>query len=436
MEFFEQLGTAIEQSWKDVDYLESAFPDISAQKLVEADAIQNLDPWEIISSLHATATLPDQQTDTFSDLAVTLYRSPRFSIDVYFWLDSTTSIHQHSFSGAFQVLVGSSIHSVYQFKLNQLINAHFSIGDILSGDVQALKRGDIRQIYPGQRFIHSLFHLDRPSATITVRTHQDPNTLPQYSYLKPYFAFNPFFKDPLTSRKLQSVAMLLRMRDPEVYNLIDELVSISDFQTTFLILNMAYELLIEHTRGRLQSSSEYQMPSDTFPQERGRFQGLLGRARSRHGDLANFILPVLLESQRDKALVNLRCRVVGSEHRFFLALLLNVNNRTQMFDLVKQCFPDRDAIDCICNWVNELSTTSGGSSGKNILGIEGFSHAHVLVLRNLLDGTSNGKLHRPIHKDSLPEISDDERKRIGESFQKSIILKSVLGNTPTADREP
>jgi hypothetical protein len=35
-------------------------------------------------------------------------------IEALFWVDGTTSIHQHSFSGAFQVLAGKSIHSRYR----------------------------------------------------------------------------------------------------------------------------------------------------------------------------------------------------------------------------------------------------------------------------------------------------------------------------------
>src|SRR4030095_10603662 len=109
----------------------------------------------------------------------------KFHIDIYYWLDGTTTIHQHGFSGAFQVFLGSSVHSQYSFEHERRITPHFSVGRVCLNSVELLKEGDIRTIIPGRRFIHSLFHLDRPSATITIRTYETPSALPQYDFLKP-----------------------------------------------------------------------------------------------------------------------------------------------------------------------------------------------------------------------------------------------------------
>src|SRR5207247_11468909 len=88
-----------------------------------------------------------------------------FYIDIYFWLDGTTDKHQHAFAGAFQVLLGSSIHSHYRFAVEKRINPHFSIGRLSINDVELLSAGDIKRIIPGSNYIHSLFHIDRNSAT-------------------------------------------------------------------------------------------------------------------------------------------------------------------------------------------------------------------------------------------------------------------------------
>ncbi|MFN2514442.1 MAG: hypothetical protein ABR568_23900, partial [Pyrinomonadaceae bacterium] len=60
--------------------------------------------------MHTAASLPHQYDveGRFGNPPITLFAGPRFHIDVYYWLDGTTSIHQHSFTGAFQVLLGSS----------------------------------------------------------------------------------------------------------------------------------------------------------------------------------------------------------------------------------------------------------------------------------------------------------------------------------------
>src|SRR6266404_1699898 len=177
MEQFAKLGALIEGRWRDENYNENVFPGIAARALSEFNLLERIDPWQIVRWLFTTANVPEQMDPdaVFGDPPITLYTGSRFYIDAYYWLDGTTSIHQHSFSGAFQLLLGSSVHSRYRFENPQEINPHFLVGDILLDDVSLLRKGDIREIVAGPQLIHSLFHLDRPSVTITVRTHKAPS---------------------------------------------------------------------------------------------------------------------------------------------------------------------------------------------------------------------------------------------------------------------
>src|SRR5882762_5482321 len=198
MKVFNELGELVETNWRKRDYLEDEFPEIAAQALAEIDlAKAGVSPWEIIRWVHAEPQLTRQQDieGSFGNPPITLYNGPRFYIDIYFWLDGTTDIHQHGFAGAFQVLAGSSIHSRYSFRQEQAINTHFSLGEVSFKNTELLKKGDIRPIVPGKEHIHSLFHLDRPSCTITVRTVTASSKQPQYSYRKPYLAIDPFYQD-------------------------------------------------------------------------------------------------------------------------------------------------------------------------------------------------------------------------------------------------
>jgi predicted metal-dependent enzyme (double-stranded beta helix superfamily) len=124
---FSELGTLVESRWRDKNYDENFFPEIAARALSESGLIDCVDPWEIIRWVHQSPALP-QQMDLpakFADPPITLYAAPRFHIDAYYWLDGTTEIHQHAFSGAFQVLRGSSVHASYRFQVEQEINPHF-----------------------------------------------------------------------------------------------------------------------------------------------------------------------------------------------------------------------------------------------------------------------------------------------------------------------
>jgi hypothetical protein len=379
MQAFAELGALVEDQWRAGNYDEKLFPGIAARMLSRLNLSEQVDPWQILTWVHTTSDLP-QQMDLpakFGDPPITLYVGPRFYIDVYFWLDGTTSIHQHSFSGAFQVLLGSSVHSKYHFEKDREINPHFVTGKVLLDHVSLLKKGDVKEIAPGPHFIHSLFHLERPSATITVRTHDAPAAPVQFSYLKPYLAQNPFFKNTSLIRNVQTVVLLLRMRHPDADGFIGNLIDSADFQTCYEVLEKAFEFLchreLEEIFGLSRSTD--------------RFLALLERARSKHGDLADLLLPVFEEEWRQTDISRRRAEIKGEEHRFFLALLLNVPEKTTVLRLVKEKFPDKDPVDLVVGWIKELSATKiFGSREPNVLGIGEFDDSHLFVFRGLLEG--------------------------------------------------
>src|SRR5215470_5979410 len=144
MEIFQQLGVLVERRWRNRNYNEAFFPEIACQAFEESNLPERVDPWEILRWVHNTDQLPYQfDVDArFGNPPVTLYNGSRFNIDVYYWLDGTTEIHQHAFSGAFQLLLGSSIHSLYHFEDKQEINPHFLTGRLVLDDVAFLKNGD------------------------------------------------------------------------------------------------------------------------------------------------------------------------------------------------------------------------------------------------------------------------------------------------------
>ncbi len=395
MQLFQEFGKLVEGRWRGANYDEHAFPSIAAQALTETQLTDRIDPWEIIRWVHQTADLP-QQADIearFGNPPITLYMGSRFYIDVYYWLDGTTEIHQHSFSGAFQVLLGSSIHSHYSFAIEREINPHFIIGKVRLNDVTLLTKGDIQQIVPGSDYIHALFHLDRPSATITVRTKGTPAAQPQYSYKRPFIAYDPFFKDDLTSRKLQTVSLLYAMKHPEADRFLAELIVNSDFQSTFLLLERAFSYLSADDMERLF---------------------------------------VFEEGARLQDIVKRRGTITSEDHRFFLALLLNVSERERLLAMVKSRFPNRRPIDIVLDWIEELSNTKVlGSNESNVLGIDGFDHNYLFVLEGLLEG----RLATDIKEKANREYSGEQAaavaarvESISERLKSSQLLRQLLSD--------
>jgi hypothetical protein len=420
MEEFQKLGELIEKRWRLENYSEQLFPEIAAQALTEADLPGQVDPWEIIRWVQNALTLPDQKDvpGRFGDPPITLFAGSRFYIDVYFWLDGTTSIHQHAFTGAFQVLLGSSIHSHYSFREDKVLNEHFSVGELKLEEVQLLKQNDVKTIKPGRQYIHSLFHLDRPSATITVRTENTPSAALQYDYRKPYFAINPFFSNPVMTKKLQTVGLLLGMKHKDADAMITDLICSSDFHTAYSVLMQA-------------SALKNSQLDDLFGLSTGkeRFEAIVDKARRVHGELVDKMLAVLEEQERIHNIVTRRGSITGDEHRFFLALLLNVPNREKVLELVKQRFPDIDPVEKIVDWVEELSTTRVlGSKEPNALGIENFGDDHVFVLENLLRGMSVEQMKQPNQTSHKPDSSGPGEKldQLAADLQNSKLFQTIL----------
>src|SRR5688572_5374398 len=212
MEVFQRIGRAVEQRWGAVSYDEEALPEIAAAVL-GAELPGGAGADDILRWVLTTDTLPQQldPASRFGQPPITLYRGPRFYVDALFWMDGTTEIDQHSFTGAFHVLHGSSVHARWAFELEERVTSAFLLGQVRFRDFELLGAGDTRPILSGDRAIHALFHLDRPSVSIVVRTYREPRGGPQYSYFPPSLGEDPFNEDPLLLRRLEALVVLHAM---------------------------------------------------------------------------------------------------------------------------------------------------------------------------------------------------------------------------------
>src|SRR5258705_11003046 len=108
----EQLADSIDFAWRAVSYDHREFPRLAAELLAEARLPEQITWWDLLRWVCRSDLLSEQRdlAAGFSNLPGALVNRPRFYIDLYVLLDGTPTIHQHSFSRAFQVLEGSSLH--------------------------------------------------------------------------------------------------------------------------------------------------------------------------------------------------------------------------------------------------------------------------------------------------------------------------------------
>lgn len=422
MKIFQELCRLVERRWREKNYNEEIFSEIATDALSNAKLSSMVDPWEILEWVFNQEWLPEQK-DTeakFSNAPITLYTGQRFYIDAYYWLDGTTSVHQHSFSGAFQVLHGSSLHSTYSFTPQQQINDHFVIGDIKIEQVELLEKDDIRPIHGGKHFTHSLFHLDRPSVTIAIRTNFNPTKSPQYDYHKPFVANNHFYKEQAMLKKLQSLSILFGMKHPESDNLANVLLENADLQTTFFALDNLRNWLCHN---QLEKSLGINTGQE-------RFETLVETSRKKHGDSIDKFLSVFEEKDRQSIIISKRGILSEPEHRFFLALLLNVDEHSHVFDLVSKKFPDDDPVEKILDWTTELSATRVlGAKESNVLGIENFNDDYIAVMECLLKGIDDNEIESAIAESYSEEYANRLKNSIPQicySLRSSAVFKSLL----------
>lgn len=359
-EIFGALGDAVEGAWARKHFDERAFVDLATTMLADARLHERTSGDEILEWFVRAPSLPSQKADdNFGEPPLLMYQGRRFFIQVLYWLDGTTSIHEHGFSGAFGVLQGSSIESTFSFDLDQRVSSRVLLGRLAFKGAEYLRPGDVRPIEGALGDPHSLFHLDRPSVSVVVRTYQDPDAQPQYRYLQPGIAIDPFHADPILDRKVQLLRVLQRSNDRRYDALASSVAETGDFQLVFRVLEQAY----------------------VFYAGDDRFEALLATARRNLGRLADWIVPALDENRRQAHLVDLRAKYREADERFFLALLLNVPTADAMKEIIRQRHPGADPDALIEGWLRHFSGES------DVLGLS-FDDMTIAMYRHAAQGAT------------------------------------------------
>jgi hypothetical protein len=156
----------------------------------------------------------------------------------------------------------------------------------------------------------------------------------------------------------------------------------------------------------------------------GRFDKMLGQVTARHGEKANTLPDIFSEQNRIDEIVRRRAFIIDPEHKFFLALLLNVQEKERILSLVQARFPDADPIDKILDWSLELAETKVlGLNLPNALGIEDFDDHDLFLLENIIKGLSEEEIEQAA-RDTYPAAAADQilaampvrRQKLNESL--------------------
>jgi len=387
---FNALGMKVAERWARYNFDTEAFPNIAFEEISEARSWEVVPAAEIVTWVTTAALLPLQPNldSTFGEPPLTLFWHPRFFIEVLLWTTATPDVHQHGFSGAFAIWEGSSIQCRFTFVRERRINSAMWLGRLNIGDVQLLQKGSVQRIEAGPRFIHSTFHLTRPSVTLLVRTHADAEHRPQLSYFQPCLAIDPLNKDPLLTRQLQVLSFLDTIRSSLFENAACSAVRHADLYGSFCILR--------HLR--------------SVPRASHVFTACVEVAGARHGDDVARLVEVIDELDRLSRIRSLRVAIGRSDLRLYLALLMNVPSYDPIIQVIRELYPKEDAIELVTRWSSEIF-------GANSCGIE-FDEQNKRIFRALLRTRSADAAFADLATESNQTASgtdtDDCRRRLRE----------------------
>lgn len=342
--YFASLGEAIEARWRARAYDARALPPIAAEELARRPPHEHVSPWELAQLGRAPARMLEQGSAGFGQPPLAVWGSGRLYIEVLYWLQATTAIHQHTFSGAFAVLEGSSLHTQYAFRATRKVSDYLHLGRLTWRSSDMLTRGAVHPIHSGPRFIHALFHLDHPSVSVVVRNYHDEGAPPQLGYFPPGLGVEHSDVEPRLQRALELLRMLLdvdRWRDAE--QLGTGIATTGDPVAAYLALAALAE----------------------WPRAAALAERVRARARKAHGPLVDDLAVAIDQDALNRRVVQARSQVTDPELRFLLAALLVAPTPEALRRVVTARMPGRPFHATAARWVAALA-----AQAPDVLGLD------------------------------------------------------------------
>lgn len=373
LEAYEKLGNQVELAWARCNYDEERFPELARAALLEFQsefALEQLVDEVLRASPGRLLPQHDIQS-TFGEPPLTVFTGRRFYIAINFWVSSSIAIHEHGFCGAFRVLQGSSFHARYSFEPRTRINSHLKVGSVRPGELELLQPGDVSVIGRSGAGAHRLFHIERPSATLVVRTRGEAGAT-QFTYLPPGIAYNPFFlgtpEDPVASRRHELLRLLGVTNFDALKPRLFAYLRGSELSTAFEATLSLVKVVVD----RADDPAEFQAALDE----------IAGVVAERDAEFARALRDSVSELLWSTNILHRRELVRGPDERYLFAVLLNAPDRATVLDWMRRRWPDQHPMDRILAMLDELAGQQDPEErGLTLLGLEPDA---VSVLRDMI----------------------------------------------------
>jgi hypothetical protein len=362
LEAYEQLGNQVELAWARCNYDEDRFPELARAALLEFQGEFTIEQLvdEVLRASSGRLLPQHDIQSTFGEPPLTVFTGRRFYIAINFWVNASIAIHEHGFCGAFRVLQGSSFHARYSFEAKTVLNSHLKVGSVHPGKMELLQPGDVSIIGRGDAGAHRLFHIERPSATLVVRTRGEAGVT-QYTYLPPAIAYDPFFlgtpEDPVSWRRHELLRLLGVTNFDALKPRLFEYLRGSELSTAFEATLSLIKVVVD----RADDPSEFQ----------GALGEIAGVVAERDAEFARALRDSVSELLWSTNILHRREMLRGLDERYLFAVLLNAPDRGTVLDWVRRRWPDQHPMDRVLAVLDKLAGQKDPEEqGLTMLGLE------------------------------------------------------------------
>lgn len=318
LNYFCKLDEHLDKAWDAVNRDEDRFSEVAATALRTLPPGQSLDLEELVEALlNPAIAVPSQLAPpgVFGQPGVTVFRGRGYLVEVYFWQQSLSAIHDHPFCGAFTLLQGFSVEAVYRFETQENLGPRARLGCLSLESLALIEPGHVGAFGRGRHaLIHALLHVPVPSVSMVVRTERAEGYL---RYFPPGLALAMDSPAETFERPMQLLETLRVSGNPEYSAHFETFLRAADFETAFRILSRSWFGLTQAER-------------DTW----------LDIARECHGDRVDMIRQVLQRAELDYEADSLRQRLTDTEHRFITTVLLLAGSRGELLELLATRYSD------------------------------------------------------------------------------------------------
>jgi len=348
LEYFYKLDGDIERAWDAEGRDEDRFSEVAATALRALPPSRGLDLEKLIDTLLDPAvTKPSQLAPpgVFGQPGATVFRGRDYLVEVYFWQQSVSAIHDHPFCGAFTLLQGFSVEAVYSFVTHEDLGPRARLGNLSLESLALIEPGHVGAF--GRRrhaLVHALLHVPVPSVSLVVRTERADGYL---RYFPPGVAIAMDAPLETFERPMQLLDTLRLSGHPGYSRRFEGFLRSADFETTFRIMSRTWFGLTAQER-------------ETW----------LNVARERHGDRVEMIREALQQAEVDYEADALRQRLSDPEHRFITTALLLSGNRSELLDLLAKRLTD--PLESLHRFIDEAGVFADDEAASAAI-------AHVMV---------------------------------------------------------